>query len=273
MAKRKRHYVYGLFFEDEDDNVCFYIGKGCGNRKDKHFYPSASQCNPHKSNKIAKLRSKGMEPFSKVLKDGLSEDEAFALEQALLNRDDVFNALTNISRNATGFPSGENHPMKRSEYAKKVSASLKGKTLSKTHKDAISESLKGRIISDEHRRKISDSLKGNTLSKEAKRKISEANSGRKHTKEARRKISEGLKGRPVSKETRLKLSEKISGPDHHNAKLCVKDVREIRWLLSNTKLTQKKIAQHYSVTAAAIRSIKSGRTWSSYEGANKPTWF
>jgi hypothetical protein len=142
------YYVYGLFYEDEnEDNVCFYIGRsGTGIRKEQHFYESSlKRCkNPHKRNKIKKLRRNENPRYSKILISNLKEEKARELEQSLLDREDVFESVTNISRNAWGGnPWG----------------------------DSLPEHIK---------QKISNKLKGRSHTEETKKKISEANSGEGH---------------------------------------------------------------------------------------------
>lgn len=102
-------YVYGLFYEDSKGfEQCFYIGKGTGRRMEKHFYDSVKKenNNPHKTRTIDKY-----DCYPKVIVDGLSDEQAYELEALLLSDDYIHGQLTNISREATGYPSGEDHPM------------------------------------------------------------------------------------------------------------------------------------------------------------------
>lgn len=99
-----RFYVYGLFHEDDDNNVCFYIGKGTANRKDEHLkeWCLEKEAGSHKTKKIRKLKRNGKEPFSKILVDGLTNEQASKIEEALLCRDEVFDKVVNKSRNSHG---------------------------------------------------------------------------------------------------------------------------------------------------------------------------
>ena len=109
------------------------------------------------------------------------------------------------------------------EVRKKISESLKGKTLSEEVRKKISESLKGKQFSEETRRKLSDANKGKTLSEESRKKISDArkgkpapNKGIPMSEESRKKMSDAKKGKPspnkgipMSEEQKKKLSKKV----------------------------------------------------------------
>ena len=74
------------------------------------------------------------------------------------------------------------------------------------------------IPSEDTRRKMSESLKGKTMSADARRKLSEANMGKSHTESTRRKMSEARKGeknnfygKRHSEKARRKMSEAAKG--------------------------------------------------------------
>ena len=83
------------------------------------------------------------------------------------------------------------------ETKKKISATLKGRTLNEETRKKMSEAKKGRTLSAEHRRKISESHKGHTLSEDTRKKMSESRKGRTSPR----------KGVTLSEETRKKMSE------------------------------------------------------------------
>ena len=101
----------------------------------------------------------------------------------------------------------------------------KGSHWSEEEKRKISESLKGRSVPEEVRRKISESTKGEknhnfgkAMSEDQKRKLSKAMKGKyagekcywygKHlTEETKKKLSEAEKGKYISDETKKKLSD------------------------------------------------------------------
>ena len=112
----KQHYVYGLFYEDEDENnVCFYIGSGKHNRINKHFYESQGGNNPHKDRKIKKLKRNGHTPRGIKLIENLSVKTARKIEQRLLNRDDIWENLTNVRRVVGEYSPGGKSPLNKEQ--------------------------------------------------------------------------------------------------------------------------------------------------------------
>ncbi|WP_188074727.1 GIY-YIG nuclease family protein [Planococcus sp. ANT_H30] len=90
-------------------------------------------------------------------------------------------------------------------------------------------------------------------------------SGRKHSEEAKSMMREKKLGVSKSDQHKLNMSKsaigKHAGELSGMAKLTDKDVREIRRLLKETKLTQQDIANFFNVTQSTVNSIKLNRTW------------
>ena len=94
----------------------------------------------------------------------------------------------------------------------KISATLMGRSLPQSQKDAISLAMKGRtFFSEEHRHKISKALEGRPLSVNARNKISNTQKGRFLTPEQRAKISAKVKGIPLTSAHKAKISEAQKG--------------------------------------------------------------
>ncbi len=121
------------------------------------------------------------------------------------------------------------------ETKKKISSSLKGRTISNETRQNLSKALKGRIVSEETKQKISKAakkraengwispLKGKQRSQEviAKsvvarninieetgKKNSKALTGKKLSDETKKKMSVASKGRPKSEATKKKMAER-----------------------------------------------------------------
>ena len=195
-----------------DNNTCFYIGKGKGDRKD---IPTR---NTHHDRISERYGHKVV-----VIKNNLTEKDAFELEREIIE-DYVFTFgygididgyrdysnnkyLTNCTWGGEG-TSGMHHS---EETKQKISESEKGKKISEETKRKMSESLKGIKFSEERNKKISEANKGKKSSEDKKRKISEANKGRKLSEEHKKKISETKKGKEHSEEHNKKISESMKG--------------------------------------------------------------
>jgi DNA-binding NarL/FixJ family response regulator len=71
----------------------FYIGKGKGNRMFEHLKSNKSDVNTDKIDIINEITDSGSEPIIRIIKNGLTEYEAYTLENIIITR---LNNLTNI---------------------------------------------------------------------------------------------------------------------------------------------------------------------------------
>ena len=99
--KDNRFYVYSLINPNTLES--FYIGKGSNGRIDAHFHESQAHYNPHKWNKIQKLRRNGLEPdeMKRIIFDGLTEEKAYELEKEIIEEIGLEN-LTNVKQGGGG---------------------------------------------------------------------------------------------------------------------------------------------------------------------------
>lgn len=89
-------YVYVLV--DPRDSKIFYVGKGMGERLLAHGFQADLERDPGQTRKTARIheiRTSGSEPIVEVVRHGLTEDQAFLVEAALI---DTLSTLTNIVR-------------------------------------------------------------------------------------------------------------------------------------------------------------------------------
>lgn len=71
----------------------FYIGKGRGNRMFEHLKSNKSDVNVNKMNMINEIVDNGGEPIIRIIKNELTEHEAYSLENIIITK---LNNLTNI---------------------------------------------------------------------------------------------------------------------------------------------------------------------------------
>lgn len=156
-----KYYTYAYLREDRTP---YYIGKGKGNRA---YKKRTGEIRPPKDeNRII------------LLKQNLTEEEAFRHEKYMISVFGRKDLRTGILRNKTDGGEGASGSIKTEEHRKKLSVANKGKKLSEETKNKMSEKRKGRVLSEETKQKIRESLSGIKRSDETKKKISEVTKGR-----------------------------------------------------------------------------------------------
>lgn len=172
-----------------DTGQCFYVGKGKGNRanslkrKGRHGYI------------VAKLARIGLAVEVRVIRSGLTEIEAFALERDLISKHGRADRGTGPLINSTDGGDGRAGWKASEETRAKIAEKLRG-----------NRNFAGHTCSPEHRAKISAANRGRVMSEEQKAKISATKrgcigtfSGKRHSPESRAKMSESLRARAQAK--------------------------------------------------------------------------
>ena len=211
-----RFYVYGLY-RDVEMTDPFYIGKGNDRRINAHEKSSeiAKRHNIRKNNTIKKLVATiGVVP-KKIIKDSISELEAFTLEITLIDKygrlDIGTGCLTNLSGGGTGAsPSPETRAKIRiararqvitAETKAKMSAAHLGKKFSPEARANMSAARKGIPInmSPEGRARqkagVSRSLKGKKKSAQTIARMRAAHTGKKFSPSHRASLAAAARRR------------------------------------------------------------------------------
>lgn len=229
-----------------DLNLCFYVGKGKGQRA-YDFNPKRRH-NAHHANIVNKLHNMGMVVEIRLVASGLTESEAFSFEIGriafwrsssvrLVNHTDggqgssdstgaIGKKISAAKRGIKLGPHSEEHRRKISQSlmgkkrsAKAIEKSLATKATTAAQRgsyftpeaaqriaEATRKSLGGVPLSEEHRRKISQTWTGKKKPWQA-----EANrknwTGRKHTEQTKEKMRAAKKGRILSADHKQKISE------------------------------------------------------------------
>ena len=214
-------YVYSYLREDFSP---YYIGKGSGKRA---YTKGPNEVKPPKDKSRVK-----------IIKDNLTEEEAFLLEKLYILMFGRIDLGTGILRNKSDGGDGASGAVRSLETREKLRQANLGKKKPKEVGEKISKALKGKRKSPETRAKQSAVRKGRKCTEEHKRKVSEAKKGFKHTEEAKRKISDNKKGKKLSKQHRekIKISSKNKANPHKltfqdNTTLIVNNIPD--WALEN----------------------------------------
>jgi len=215
-------FVYA--YRDPETSTPFYIGKGQGNRHLYHLNEAKKQDtkdrNKHKINKIRSILKVGKEPVIEIVAKNLNHDDAFELEEFLIQEigraDKKAGPLTNLTNGGEGATGLDHSGEKNPNYGKiGEKSALFGRSHSEESKRKMSESQKGRVFSEQHkqnmrkpkseagRKAIQEARKNMTYrpSEETKQKTREALLGRVMTEEHRNKISMAHKGTPKPRGT------------------------------------------------------------------------
>ena len=162
-------FVYGLV--DPRTNEIFYIGKGKGDRPERHlkeakkYERTGKSTNVYKSRKILNILKAGFESYKiTFLHKNLTEDEAFDLEIKEINSR---SNLTNVGEGGKGGDNISNNP-NREEIIEKIRTSVKKRCEDPNYIKYLSEvnsgdknGMYGKHHTEDSRNKISKTRKEN----------------------------------------------------------------------------------------------------------------
>lgn len=209
-------------------NEKVYIGQtrlDVKERWKRHLYDAKREKNNKFYNAINKY---GEENFEiEIIEDNINNEEHLSQREIYW-----ISFYDSYKRGYNSTSGGEISPMHFYDVRKKVSRSLKGRTLSPETRRKISKSHKGKKghkHSEEHKKYMSELMTGRTTSEQTRELLRWANIGKKQSEETIRKRSKAMTGRKFTKEHTEKLSKVLneyrfakSGKEHPRSKTVIK---------------------------------------------------
>ncbi len=215
-------YIYGLFHERPSNNYiphAFYIGRGSGRRMNYHLLKSSlsDPNNSHKANIIKKCKRNNWKVYPKKIWKKLSLKKAKEAEQFILNHEKLFSELTNLAQNCHGGGSIIGENCPQSK-------------LSNQEVRCIKWLIQNKSFEQKKMAEYFDISEQSLSSIKAERNWSHVES---------------------------KKPDDI--PNIEKSDYCVTkhEKSEIKWLLNNTQLPQKKISSKYDFSVSPVSDISS----------------
>lgn len=185
----------GSYIIVDHANIIRYVGSSRNIKKRIQDHISMLLRGNHDNEGLMKFYiQNGKRPFKYYAKEAVDREEAFDLEQAVLDFLMPKGILFNIASNAR---------IHRFNVA-----------LSEEHKRAISNANRGIPKTPEHIAKVQASRGNYKHTEETKLKLSQSHKGKKQSESTILKRSKSMTGRKVSDETKLKLSMANTGKTH-----------------------------------------------------------
>ena len=255
-SEDKRFYVYGLFYEEGDQVICFYVGKGTDNRHKIHFRNSSleERCyNSHKNDKIKKLKKRDKDPYSEILFKNLSENKALDVEEFLLQQNHIFENVTNILRENSPPLSGKDHPMHGKERSPEMLEKMS--RISRRKIEKINWLVENSILTNkETARELEVSMDTVIAVK--------YNNQRSY-------IDEFTKPEWYDEEYKKEVKQQRR---ENYSDVSKQEVKEIRWLREETEVTHKQIAEKYDYSRGMVCSIAHQNILGHVNGLKRPSW-
>ncbi len=165
------YYTYAYLRED---GTPYYIGKGKGQRAYRPYRRKVPM--PLDPSRIL------------ILKDGLTEEEAFKHERYMIHVLGLKSKGDGLLRNFTEGGEGPSGLVHSDETRRKMSLAATGKPKSRAHRENIAAARRGKPRSEETKQKLREANLGKKASPETIAKLKESHTGKKHSKETKEKI-------------------------------------------------------------------------------------
>lgn len=187
VVEELQHYVYTHAYPDDMGGYVFYIGKGIGNRIDRHEQYAKQGRKDHKCNVIRKIWVNGGQVIKTKVAFFATHKEALLYEQALIVLMRPYGHLTNLTDGGEGSLGLSRETSEKTRY--KLSEAAKGKRHSEETLRKMSEKRRGKKFSEEHRRELSKARRTSLAAQEQLHKLHEAQKGRGHSEKTLNKMS------------------------------------------------------------------------------------
>ena len=227
-------YVYEHWRPDK--GVCFYVGKGFGNRA----YRLTKNRNKHHQNVVNKLFTMGVEVDVRIIAQNLTEESALSLEiERIVYWENKGVILTNITRGGEGV-SGLKHTKETKEFLRQNSLAVMPEVMNRPEiRRKLKQSITARMADPKNRLIVSDAMK--VVMRDPAARKSRSDSMKKimlsaATREARSKSMKTLYECEARREKAKKNGEEIG------SRLEVKEARRLKTVQNwkNPEILEKR---------------------------------
>ena len=211
--------VYALLHQPSGKS---YIGSSINieDRVRRHFYNLHG--NRHHSPKLQRQWNESGNEFTVLILEQCAEKDLTSHEQLWIDSMDTFNESNNaknpmrdpvIAEKSSKACRGKKKSPRTDEHCRNISAANRGRKLT----DAQVQAIRERVISPETRLKQAKAIRGRKLSKKHRQALIKANTGKPCSEETRRKIGNAHRGKIITEEQRQRLREVNLGKKHSEA--------------------------------------------------------
>jgi len=175
----------------------------------------------------------------KIIREGLTWDEACQMERDLIKQYGRINLNTGILANLTDGGDGAVGLIRTEEHIRK-----------------ISESLTGRKLSDDHKKNVSLGSIGKKLSEDTKHKQSIVKKGKKPNNYGKKYKSENISKCLIG-------NQYASGESNHKTTLTTEDVIFIKknWHPDSSEFNSMTLSKKFNISSQSVWAIATNRRW------------
>lgn len=257
-----KYYVYQLRLENS--KLPFYIGKGCGNRRNVHLMQCSLKRPSHKNHTILKAMRDGVRVVVEIIHQNLTNAEAVELEMSeIRNRGRMDNGTGYLTNHTDGGDGTPGH-IKSEDHRRKISMANRGKVRTAEQRLTYSKASRGRKLSPEHVERIRKMNTGRKASDETKAKMKATRVGKKRPEHGP-KVRAALSG--VQHTEERKENQKFAQWDRNPAWLNAEAVYD-KWVETG-KPGLIRLQKHFQEFSLGSMHAAFNSGWNP---ANDPSW-